>query len=423
MRRQLVGAYDHAAAGLMAEVFAGMGAERVYVVHSEDGLDEISLSGRTSVQEIDHERPVASYEIDSGTLGLPCTSADSLRGGSPQENARTILAILGREKGPRARRDRRQCRLRDHGVGQMRRSGARRGHGRGIDRFRPGDGQIELPGGFQQRVNNQTDILTRIVEAKRQEVAAARMRTSARELLARPGADRPRRSLVAALSGKPMAIIAEMKRSSPSAGRLKADLSPALVAAAYERNGAAAISVLTDCRFGGCLDDLAQAGSAVKIPVLRKDFIIDEFQLAEASAYGADAVLLIAAILDRGRLSDLYASAAGMGLECLVELHDVDEIDKIDFDRMRLVGVNNRDLRTLQTNIEQTLRVYPRIPAGVTVVSESGIRSASDLRALAGQGIRAALIGEQFMRAEEPALALRELLDRFAVAQSGGPNP
>jgi indole-3-glycerol phosphate synthase len=156
------------------------------------------------------------------------------------------------------------------------------------------------------------------------------------------------------------------------------------------------------------------------IRVLRKDFIIDEYQLFEARAFGADAVLLIAAILERRQLSDLYAVAGELGLECLVELHDLDEIDKVDFDRMRLIGINNRNLRTLQTSIEQTLRVCPHIPAGVTIVSESGIGSASDLHTLAGHGIHAALIGEHFMRAEDPALALRELLTRFTGDQSGG---
>lgn len=261
------------------------------------------------------------------------------------------------------------------------------------------------------------DILTRIVQVKREEIAAAKRSIGAAELLARAEALRPTVSLGAALRARPFAVIAEMKRSSPSAGAL-ATFSPADLAAAYQRGGAAAISVLTDGPFfGGSLQDLAQARAAATLPLLRKDFILDAYQLAQARAYGADAVLLIARLLERAELADLHAQAAAMGLECLVELHDEAELERVDFGAMKLVGINNRDLRTLRVSLDQTLRIAPLIPADVTVVSESGVRNARDLALLARHGVRAALVGEAFMRATDPAEALRELLSSFPDAE------
>lgn len=265
------------------------------------------------------------------------------------------------------------------------------------------------------------DILSRIVQVKRAEIAAAKREISEAELLARAEAKRPTVSLRASLQSRPFAVIAEMKRSSPSAGRLAAEIHPAQLAAAYERGGAAGISVLTDGPFfGGSLADLAQARTATTLPLLRKDFILDAHQLAQARAHGADAVLLIARLLERRELADLHAQARAIGLECLVELHEEAELDRVDFGAMKLVGVNNRNLSTLQISLQQTLRIAPRIPAGVTVVSESGIRTAADLAMLAQHGIRAALVGETFMRAADPAAALRELLDSYAALGRGG---
>lgn len=270
-------------------------------------------------------------------------------------------------------------------------------------------------------MTGKTDILAQIVETKRQEVAEAKRRASRADLLALSEAKRQPLSLAAALSAKPFAIIAEMKRSSPSGGQLRPDLSPSALASSYEQQGAAALSVLTDFHyFGGSLEDLRQARAAVRIPVLRKDFIIDEYQLAEARAFGADAVLLIARILDRAQLSDLHAAAGRLGLECLVEIHEPGEIDKIDFDTMKLIGINNRNLDTLVTDVNQTLRICPLIPAGATIVSESGIRCAGDLHTLVRHGIRSALIGQHFMKSENPALALRDLLESFAAMMDGG---
>ena len=215
-------------------------------------------------------------------------------------------------------------------------------------------------------------------------------------------------------STTPFAIIAEIKRSSPSAGILKTEFLPNLIATEYADAGAAAISVLTDERFfSGSLTDLISVRDVVQIPVLRKEFIIDEYQIFEAKAYGADAILLIAAILDRSHLQELVAAAKELQLQCLVELYDVREIDKLDFDQMNIIGINNRDLRTFEVNIHHSIEIRRHLPENIIVVSESGIRGPGDLHLLANAGIHAALIGEHFMKSDSPGGELETLLNAF----------
>jgi indole-3-glycerol phosphate synthase len=258
------------------------------------------------------------------------------------------------------------------------------------------------------------NILESIVDHKREEVATHKGATRVSDLMETELYASPVRSLSAALKAAPLfGIIAEFKRSSPSAGVLNGGRSPAAAAREYASAGAAAVSVLTDERFfSGTLADLRSARGAVGIPLLRKDFIIDEYQLYEARASGADAVLLIAAILDKLQLADLHDAAIGIGLEALVELYDEREVDLLDQDRMRLVGVNNRDLRSFEVDLNRTLALAGRLRTSdeVTVVSESGIRGSEDLRTLLGWGVRAALIGELLMKSALPEKALRDLL-------------
>jgi indole-3-glycerol phosphate synthase len=216
----------------------------------------------------------------------------------------------------------------------------------------------------------------------------------------------------ALLTAETFGVIAEIKRSSPSAGTFAAGIDPAKVAQEYLLNGASAISVLTDERFFcGSLADLHAVRSATKDgPLLMKEFIIDDYQVFEAKAYGADAVLLIATILERSRLADLFASAKELGLECLVELYEAKEIDRLDLDTMKLIGVNNRDLRTFTVDLNRTISLAQLLPPDVTLVSESGIQSVVHLQRLQRAGVRAALIGEYLMRFEFPGKALNELL-------------
>jgi indole-3-glycerol phosphate synthase len=255
------------------------------------------------------------------------------------------------------------------------------------------------------------DILARIVAYKQAELAGAFVSRHELEQLA--GDNRAgRRDFRCALLSRTPAVIAEIKKASPSKGRIASDsFDPAAVAVAYEQNGAAALSVLTDEKFfQGSLDDLGIARGAVGLPVLRKDFTIDEFHVAEAAACCADAVLLIATILPGPRLRQLREYAERLGLAALVEVHDEDELRLALDSGAQIVGVNNRNLRTFEVSIETSLRLADKMPASLLKVSESGIRTAADIHSLSAAGYRAFLIGEHLMRSRDPGATLRALL-------------
>ena len=254
-------------------------------------------------------------------------------------------------------------------------------------------------------------ILDRIV-ADTREVVAARKATAPPETLESKAAfAQSRRSLEKALRTPGPAIIAEIKKASPSQGIIRSDFRPVEIARQYQAGGACAVSVLTEPRhFQGSLDDLQAARQAVSVPVLRKDFIIDPYQLTEARACGADAVLLIAAILSRTQLRDLLQAAHALDLDALIEVYAAQELDRIDFDEARIVGVNNRDLRTFDVDVRHSLRVFEQVPNSVVRVSESGLASGKEVRLLRERGVDAFLIGETFMRAEQPGDALTKLL-------------
>jgi indole-3-glycerol phosphate synthase len=208
-----------------------------------------------------------------------------------------------------------------------------------------------------------------------------------------------------------IAVIAELKKASPSKGLIRAEFHPAQLAAELEAAGAAALSVLTDEEyFQGSLENLRKASAAVKIPCLRKDFIVEEFQIVEARANAADAILLIVAALTAGELNTFVSAARKHGLDVLCEVHDEGELQRALDAGCDLIGVNTRDLRTFQVNLETAFRLASQIPAGVVRVAESGIHSAEDIARLQAAGYRAFLIGESLMRAERPGDALRELL-------------
>ena len=205
-------------------------------------------------------------------------------------------------------------------------------------------------------------------------------------------------------------LIAEVKKASPSRGTLDAGLDPAAQAAVYARAGAAAVSVLTDAKyFRGALGDLVAARAAVELPLLRKDFILEEYQLWESRAAGADAVLLIVAALDDARLRDLHHAAKGIGLATLVEVHTADELDRAVALGAPVIGVNNRDLQTLETSLEPSLALLPRIPKAHTAVSESGLFTREDVLRVVRAGAHAVLVGEGLVRAPDVAAKVREL--------------
>ena len=205
-------------------------------------------------------------------------------------------------------------------------------------------------------------------------------------------------------------MIAEIKKASPSKGVLSNDFDPAAIARLYSSGGAAALSVLTDREFfQGSLDDLVAARAAVELPVLRKDFTIDEVQIIEAAAHGADAILLIAALLDQSDLRRFRELAARYDMESLVEVHDQAELDRALGSGAQIVGVNNRNLHTFEVTLETSLQLAGKIPASVIKVSESGINSASDVKRLRDAGFHAFLVGEHLMKSPDAAAALREL--------------
>ncbi len=256
-----------------------------------------------------------------------------------------------------------------------------------------------------------TTILDHIVAAKRREIDAARSRVPEAELERRLVAAPPPRDFRAALDlPGTVQFIAEIKRASPSAGLIRPNFDPVAIACTYAAHGAAGISVLTDeSFFQGHLSYLEQVRAAVAPPLLRKDFILDRYQLLEARAAGADAVLLIAEILDDESLRTLFRQAHDLGMQCLVELYDADNLPRVLDAGARLVGVNNRDLRTFVTRLEHTLDLAGRLPPDCCLVSESGIRSRADVLRLQGAGVRAVLVGETLMRAADIGVKLDEL--------------
>jgi len=250
------------------------------------------------------------------------------------------------------------------------------------------------------------DILARIVDYKRRELVEARPRRA--DLEKRAAARRDFRDFGAALTAPGPSIIAEIKKASPSKGVFTRDFDPASIARNYGEGGAAALSVLTDREFfQGGLDDLEAARGSVRVPVLRKDFTIDEFHVVEAAAYGADAILLIAALLDEAALRHFRELAAQFHMAALVEVHDRGELDAALASGAKIVGVNNRNLHTFEVNLETSLRLGEKIPPGVIKVAESGIESREDVHRLAG--FEAFLVGEHLMKSDDPAAALRAL--------------
>lgn len=252
------------------------------------------------------------------------------------------------------------------------------------------------------------DILARIVKNKRVEL---RETAQQRAELERSAATRGKaRNFRAALTSSAPAIIAEIKKASPSKGVLQEHFNPAAIARLYASGGAAALSVLTDFEFfKGTMDDLVCARSAVDLPVLRKDFTLDEVHVIEAAAHGADAILLIAALLDELSMRRFRELAAHYKMDALVEVHDEPELDRALGSGAEIIGVNNRNLHTFEVTLETSLWLAQKIPSGVVKVSESGIHSSEDVKTLRAAGFHAFLVGEHLMKSPDPAAALREL--------------
>ncbi|MBN9411916.1 MAG: indole-3-glycerol phosphate synthase TrpC [Burkholderiales bacterium] len=259
-----------------------------------------------------------------------------------------------------------------------------------------------------------SDILNQIVAVKHEEIAAAKKRVSLEAMRADAESRVLTRDFEGALRAKiaagRAAVIAEVKKASPSKGVLRADFEPADIAQSYAGHGAACLSVLTDRQFfQGSVDFLKQARASCDLPVLRKDFMVDPYQVYEARAMGADCILLIAACLDDARMAELEAIARSLDMAVLVEVHDGDELDRALKLRTPLVGINNRNLRTFEVSLDTTLSLLPRVPADRLLVTESGILGPADVARMREAGVHAFLVGEAFMRAPEPGEALAKL--------------
>jgi indole-3-glycerol phosphate synthase len=256
-------------------------------------------------------------------------------------------------------------------------------------------------------------ILKRILATKAEEVAASRRRHDLATISAMAQNQPPARSFanrVIELAASGPAVIAEVKKASPSAGVIRADFRPADIAASYEKAGAACLSVLTDEHyFQGCDDDLVQARQACSLPVLRKDFMLDPWQIHESRAIGADCILLIVAALHRGQLQELDGLAREIGLDVLIEVHDETELDDALSTQSRLVGVNNRNLHTFSTDLATSENLRSIMPVDRTMVTESGIHTVEDVRRMQSVDINGFLVGEAFMRSNDPGAALQKL--------------
>jgi len=258
------------------------------------------------------------------------------------------------------------------------------------------------------------DILARILETKAQEIAAAKRAQPLEEAEAVARSMPPPRDFEGALRARVQtgrsAVIAEIKKASPSRGVLREDFDPAAIAASYAAAGAACLSVLTDREyFQGAPEYLPAARAACELPVLRKDFVVDPYQIAESRMLGADAILLIVAALDDARIASLHSRARDFGMAVIVEVHDAYELERALALAPQVIGINNRNLRTFETTLATTIELLPRIPPETLVVTESGILAPPDVARLRANGVQVFLVGEAFMRAEDPGKALAAL--------------
>lgn len=425
----LVGVFDGAWCEPLAQALGALGARRALVVHGAGGIDEIAVRGPTRVAEWDAERKsVRLGELTPADFGLADADPAGLRGGEATDNAAIILRVLAGESGPvrTAALIAAGAALFACGAASDLRTGAemaaeaidRRTAARTLEQWIAMSRGAASPGtptaARRSSAARGPSILDDILRHKVAEVAAARRARPLADLESRLRLAAPTRGMANALRrphGAPVRAIAEIKRASPSAGAIRPGADPVAVARDYAASGAAAISVLTDEKFfDGRLEYISSVRAAIELPILRKDFLVDAYQLVEARVAGADAVLLIAAALDPSLLRELVAEAGRLGMDALVEVGSQADVDSALAAGAGLMGVNHRDLRTFEIDMGLTARLAPKLPPDVVLVAESGIRTAADVVRLGAAGCHAVLVGEALMRAESPGAALAQLL-------------
>jgi indole-3-glycerol phosphate synthase len=260
------------------------------------------------------------------------------------------------------------------------------------------------------------NILDQIIASKRKEIALKKSVIAINQLENTALFNAKTHSLSKSILNTPFGIIAEHKRHSPSKGSINHSLSVEKVVSGYENAGASGISVLTDSQyFGGSLDDLLLAKATVNTPLLRKEFIIDEYQILEAKAHGADAILLIAAVLTRAEIKSLSEFAHSIALEVLLEVHNLEELEKSIMPSLDIIGINNRNLKTFEVSLQNSIDLIPHIPADFVKISESGLSTVEDIKALQSHGFQGFLIGESFMKTDHPGLALEQFINKLKV--------
>jgi anthranilate phosphoribosyltransferase len=412
VKRQLVGVFADKWLEPLARVLHALGTERAWVVHGTDGLDELSITGPSHVAELDRGQ-VRRFTVSPSDAGLPLHRLDAIFGGDAATNAAAITRLLEGEAG--AYRDivclNAAGSLIVAGKVASLREGAQLAQ-QAID-----NGQARATLAKLVAVSNADTetVLDRIAAYKKREIATAQSGVPLHRVEAMAKAAPPVRPFAAALRAAAeksgVALIAEIKKASPSKGIIRQNFDPPALARAYESGGAACLSVLTDGpSFQGAKEYLTQARTTTQLPVLRKDFMFDPYQVVEARALGADAILIIMAAVTDQEAQILNAAALQWGMDVLIEVHDRAELVRALKLEPTLIGINNRDLKTFATSLAVTEELAPLVPKSALVVAESGINTHADLVRLSQAGVRAFLVGESLMRQNDVSAATRALL-------------
>ena len=412
VKRQVVGVFAGKWLEPLAHTLFALGVERAWVVYGSDGLDELTVTGESHVAELNHGQ-VSRFTVSPADAGLGVHPLAAIQGGDIEHNAAAITRLLAGERG--AYRDIVALNTAAALVVAGKASSLKDGAAMALAALDSGAARAVLA--KLVSVSNAADhgVLDKIAIYKRREIAEAKARSPLHELEAaakRAPAVRPfAAALRATIARGAPALIAEIKKASPSKGLIRADFDPPVLARSYQAGGATCLSVLTDePSFQGSKDYLTQAHAAATLPVLRKDFMFDPYQVVEARALGADCILIIMAAVNDAEAQALASAAGSWNMDVLVEVHDRAELVRALALRPSMIGINNRNLKTFETSLAVTEQLAPLVPTDILVVAESGINSNADLKRLAQSGVRCFLVGESLMRRPDVTSATRELL-------------